>query len=399
MKLLIVSQYFWPEEFRINDLAIDLVKRGHDVSVITGNPNYPKGEFVKGYGLKYSTEFYQGIKIHRVPIFARGNSSLTLILNYLSFIFSGSLFAYFHKVKYDKVFAVNYSPITMVIPAIIYSKKNKIKLSIWVQDLWPESVIAASNVQSKIVQQWLNKLVKYIYKKSDLIFVSNYGFKKSVIEKGISSDKIKYMPNWAEDIFHFSKELNVSRKEFNIPEGFVIMFAGNIGEAQDFEAVIKAAELTKENHSIQWVFVGDGRKSKWLNEKVKERKLEKTITLLGRFPLESMPSFFKLADVMLVSLKDEYIFSLTVPGKIQSYMASSKPILTLLDGAGSKVVSEANCGFTAKAGDYKELSENVIKSFALSTEMLDELGSNAFSYYKKNYAKKKIIDNFIKKIN
>ena len=112
-----------------------------------------------------------------------------------------------------------------------------------------------------------------------------------------------------------------------------------------------------------------------------------------------MPSFFKLADVMLVSLKDEYIFSLTVPGKIQSYMASSKPILTLLDGAGSKVVSEANCGFTAKAGDYKKLSENVIKSFALSTEMLDELGSNAFSYYKKNYAKKKIIDNFIKKIN
>ena len=229
-----------------------------------------------------------------------------------------------------------------------------------------------------------------------MIFVSNYGFKKSIIEKGVSADKIKYMPNWAEEIFESSKELNVTRKEFNVPEGFVIMFAGNIGEAQDFEAVIKAAELTKENHSIQWVFVGDGRKSKWLNEKVKEKKLEKTITLLGRFPTEIMPLFFKLADIMLVSLKDEYIFSLTVPGKIQSYMASSKPILTMLNGAGSEVVFEANCGFIANAGDYKGLSRNVIKSFALSTEMLDELGSNAFSYYKESYSKEKIINNFIK---
>ncbi len=396
MKLLIVSQYFWPEEFRINDLAIDLVKRGHDVSVVTGNPNYPKGKFIKGYGFKYLTETYQGIKIHRVPICPRGNSNFMLILNYLSFVFFGSIFAYFYKEKYDKVFAVNYSPITAVIPAIVFSKKNKLKLSIWVQDLWPESIIAASNIQSTNVQNWLNKLVKYIYKKSDMIFVSNYGFKKSIIEKGVSADKIKYMPNWAEEIFESSKELNVTRKEFNVPEGFVIMFAGNIGEAQDFEAVIKAAELTKENHSIQWVFVGDGRKSKWLNEKVKEKKLEKTITLLGRFPTEIMPLFFKLADIMLVSLKDEYIFSLTVPGKIQSYMASSKPILTMLNGAGSEVVFEANCGFIANAGDYKGLSRNVIKSFALSTEMLDELGSNAFSYYKESYSKEKIINNFIK---
>lgn len=395
MKLLIVSQYFWPEEFRINDLALDLVKRGHDVSVVTGNPNYPKGKFIKGYGFKYSTETYQGIKIHRVPIFARGNSSFMLILNYVSFIFFGSVFAYFHKEKYDKVFAINYSPITAVIPAIVYSKKNKIKLSIWVQDLWPESIIAASNIQSKNVQKWLSKLVHYVYKKSDTIFIANYGFKKSIIEKGVSEKKIKYMPNWAEDIFESSKDLNVTRKEFNIPEGFVIMFAGNIGEAQDFDAVIKAAELIKENHSIQWVFIGDGRKSKWLNEKVKEKKLEKTITLLGRFPTEIMPFFFKLADIMLVSLKDEYIFSLTVPGKIQSYMASSKPILTMLNGAGSDVVFEANCGFIANAGDYKELSRNVIKSFTLSSEMFDELGSNAFSYYKENYSKKKIINKFI----
>ena len=398
MKLLIVSQYFWPEEFRINDLALDLVKRGHDVSVITGNPNYPKGKFIKGYGFKYSTETYQGIKIHRVPIFARGNSSFMLILNYVSFIFFGSIFAYFHKEKYDKVFAVNYSPITAVIPAIVYSKKNKIKLSIWVQDLWPESIVASSNIKSKIVFNELNKLVKYIYKNCDNIFVSNYGFKNSIIKKKISSNKIKFMPNWAEDIFESSRTLNVNRKEFNIPIGFVIMFAGNIGESQDFESIIKAIELNKENHSIQWVFVGDGRKSKWLHEKIHEKKLTKIVTLLGRHPTESMPSFFKLADVMLVSLKNEYIFSLTVPGKVQSYMASSKPILTMLDGEGSSIIKESKSGFVANAGDYKTLSTNVQKCFNLSSIKLDELGQNAFNFYKKKYSKDKIIDFFINEI-
>ena len=398
MKFLIVSQYFWPEEFRINDLALELVKKGHEVYVITGNPNYPKGKFIKGYGFKYSTENYYGIKIHRIPIFARGKSSFMLILNYVSFAFFGSIFAYFHKEKYDKVFAVNYSPITAIIPAIVYSKKNKIKLSIWVQDLWPESVVAASNIKSKIVQKWLTKLVKYIYKNSKLIFIANYGFKKSIIEKGISNDKIKYMPNWAEDIYKCKKIINVTREEFNIPQGFVIMFAGNIGEAQDIEAIIKAAELTKENPSIQWVFIGDGRKSKWLRDEIQEKKLTKIITLLGRHPIESMPSFFKLADVMLVSLKNEYIFSLTVPGKVQSYMASSKPILTMLNGEGSRLIKESKSGFVANAGDYKTLSKNVQKCFNLSSIKLNELGQNAFITYEKKFSKNKIINFFIDEV-
>ncbi len=398
MKLLIVSQYFWPEEFRINDLALELVKRGHDVSVITGNPNYPKGKFIKGYGFKYSKEFFNGIKIYRVPVFPRGKNSFMLIVNYLSFVFFGCFFSFFHKIKYDKVFAVNYSPITAVLPGLIYSKKNKIKLSIWVQDLWPESVIASSNIKSKIVFRVLNTLVKYIYKNSENIFVSNYGFKDSIIEKKIPTNKIKFMPNWAEDIFESSRMLNVNRKEFNIPKGFVIMFAGNLGESQDFESITKAIELNKENHKIQWVFIGDGRKNKWLINKIHKKKLTNIVTLLGRHPTESMPSFFKLADVMLVSLKNEYIFSLTVPGKVQSYMAASKPILTMLNGEGSRIIKESKSGFVANAGDYKTLSKNIQNCFSLSPSKLDELGQNAFNYYKKNYSKNKIIDFFINEI-
>jgi glycosyltransferase involved in cell wall biosynthesis len=396
MKILIISQYFWPEEFRVNDLAIDLLERGHKVSVITGNPNYPKGKFVKGYGFKYSTELYNGIKIYRVPILPRGNNSIMLFINYLSFVIFGSVFAFFHKKKYDKVFAVNYSPITAVIPAIMYCWKNKMELSIWVQDLWPESVIAASNIKSKSIQMILTKLVKFIYAKSDKIFVSNFGFIKSIKEKGINEEKIYFMPNWAEDIFESAKNEKVERSKLNLPNGFIVMFAGNIGEAQDFESIVKSIELTKSNSNIKWVFIGDGRKSIWLKEQIEVRSLGDNVSLLGRFPTEAMPSFFEQADAMLVSLKDEFIFSLTVPGKVQSYMAARKPILTMLNGAGSEIVKEADCGFIAHAGDYMRLAENIKKISLLSGKDMSDFGNNAYDYYISNFSKKNIINNFLK---
>jgi len=398
MNILIVSQYFWPEEFRINDLAIDLIERGHTVSVITGNPNYPKGKYFKGYGLKYSKEIYNGIRIFRVPIFARGNTSFNLIVNYLSFIFFGSVFTFFHKEKYDKVFAVNYSPITAVIPAIVYCKKHKLKLAIWVQDLWPESVIAASNIKSKKIQKWLTILVKFIYKNSDTIFVSNKGFEKSLLEKEVTKNKIFYMPNWAEDIFLKNKKLTYNRKKYDIPEGFVIMFAGNLGEGQDFQSIMKAVELTKENEEIKWVFVGDGRKYNWLKQEVIEKKLETTVTLTGRLPTNRMPELFRQANIMLVSLNNAPIFSLTVPGKVQSYMASSKPILTMLNGEANNLVTQANCGFIAESGDYHQLSENIKKCANLLPKELEEIGENGLRYYQDNFSKKIIIDNFIKRL-
>lgn len=398
MKILIVSQYFWPEEFRINDLAINLIERGHEVTVLTGNPNYPKGKFVKGYGFKWSTEVYKGIEICRVPIIPRGSNSLMLVLNYLSFIITGSLFSFFNKKKYDKVFAVNFSPITAVIPAIVYCKKHKQDLSIWVQDLWPESVIAASNIKSNRVQKVLTKLVKYIYKKSDKIFISNSGFKKSLLTKGVDPNKIYYMPNWAEDIFEAEKNLKIDRKRYSIPEGFVIMFAGNLGEAQDLETVLKAAKLTKGNNNIKWVFVGDGRKGNWLRDNIKNENLSNTVKVLGRFSTEQMPLFFKQADAMLVSLKDEFIFSLTVPSKVQCYMASKKPILSMLNGAGNDVINESKSGFIANAGDYHELAENAIKCESLSKREIESLGQNSFKYYQKHFSKRKIIDSFIHNI-
>ena len=399
MRILIVSQYFWPEEFRINDLALNLVKRGNKVTVLTGNPNYPKGSFYKGYGFKSSIDNYKGIKIHRVPIIPRGQNEFTLILNYLSFVLAGSLFSFFHKDKYDKILAVNLSPITAVIPAIVSKKHNNTPLFIWVQDLWPESVLAASRFRNPIIQKLLLSLVKYIYKKSDKILVSNYGFIDSILAKGVSKDKISVMPNWAEEIFEDQTNIGKTKYRSKMPDGFIVMFAGNVGEAQDFESILNAALLTMDLKHIKWVIVGDGRKTEWLKIEIEKRNLSDTFFVLGRFPSSEMPNFFCHADLMLVSLKNEHIFSLTVPTKVQSYMEFGKPIVTMLNGAGSLIVKEANCGYRANARDYKKLSENIIKASLSSKEDLEQLGKNGRVYYQANFAKEKVINDFINVLN
>jgi glycosyltransferase involved in cell wall biosynthesis len=395
MKILIVSQYFWPEEFRVNDLAFDLIERGNDVTVLTGNPNYPKGKFYNGYGFKYLKESYKGVKIYRVPIIPRGNNNITLILNYLSFVLTGSFFAAFHKTKYDKIFAVNFSPITAVFPAIIYKMLHKIPLYLWVQDLWPESVRAASTIKIEFIDKLLLVMVKYIYRKCDKILVSNFGFIESIESKDIEGAKISFMPNWAEDLFEDVNYIFADKYKSILPDGFIVMFAGNVGEAQDFESIIEAASLTNHIESIKWIIIGDGRKRKWLQNEIIKRKLSSTVLSLGRFPVEEMPSFFTHANIMLVTLKNEYIFSLTVPAKVQSYTAFGQPIVTMLSGAGNIVVNEANCGYTAESSDYKTLAENVIKASLMQKSDLEQLGNNGQKYYKEHFAKKKVIDNFI----
>jgi glycosyltransferase involved in cell wall biosynthesis len=396
MKILIVSQYFWPEEFRINDLAVDLVGRGNDITVLTGNPNYPKGKFFKGYSFKFMEEEYQGVKIYRVPIIPRGKNRLMLILNYLSFTITGSIFILFHRIKYDKVFAVNFSPITAVIPAVLYKKIHKKQLYLWVQDLWPESVSAAGNINYNFVLNLLTKIVKYIYKNSDRILLQSEGFIKSVQEKGVENKKIDYIPNWAEDLYNDKSKIEIKKYRKIIPKGFIVMFAGNIGEAQDFESILKAALKTKNYSDIKWVIIGDGRRKSWVESEIDRLELNTTFILLGRYPMNEIPSFFVHANVMLLSLKDEGVFNLTIPSKLQSYMAFGKPIIGMLNGNGSDIIKKANCGFVSKAGDYMLLAENVIEAYRIENEELLKIGDNGIYYYNQNFSKKMVVDKLVK---
>lgn len=393
MRVLIVSQYFYPEEFKINDLAEELVKRGHEVTVLTGKPNYPKGEFFEGYRFwGTQEENYKGAKVVRVPLIRRrSGGTIWLVLNYFSYVFFGGLYMLTHKMPYDAIFCFETSPITQAYPAIWAKRKSKAKLSMWVQDLWPESVSAASNIKNPKIINLIDKMVKGIYNKCDKLLIQSRAFSESIQVKGDYSEKIIYAPNWAEDVF-LQNNIDKDKYADMIPEGFVVMFAGNIGEAQDFDSIVSAASLTKEYSDIKWVIVGDGRYRAKAQEMVSSNGLNDTVSFLGRFPVTEMPNFFVHADAMLMSLKDEYIFSLTIPSKTQAYMANGRPILTMINGVGNDVVKEANCGLVAHAGDSRTLAENVIKLSKLNKEDLLQMGKNGRDYYMSNFAKEQVVN-------
>jgi colanic acid biosynthesis glycosyl transferase WcaI len=396
MRILIITQYFWPEEFKINDFAISFQKRGHEICVLTGIPNYPNGSFYHSYGLfKPKIEYYNNIKIIRTILYPRGNSSnLKLSINYVSFAFFASLAALFRiKSKFDLVFVYQTSPITVGIPAIVVKKMQHIPIFFWVQDLWPESVHAVSYRKSKILNLLLNKLVKFIYKHCEMIFVPSKAFVKSIIEKDIEPDKIQYVPNWAEYEYLNSRNTNHLNYDNLFPDaGFKIMFAGNLGEAQDFESILKAAEYVRGYKDIYWIIIGDGRKRKWIENKIEEIGLTENILLLGRYPMNTMSDFFSKADVMIITLKDEYIFSLTVPTKLQSYMACGKPIVAMINGETARIIDEAGAGFTCNSGDSLAFANKILKMYTMKPEFRKIMGTNSKDYYLSNYSKEKILD-------
>ena len=391
MKILFISQYFYPEVFKGNDIVFDFIKKGYDITVLTGKPNYPQGKFYKGYGFfSKKEEIINGAKILRTPLFPRGNgNALSLVLNYFSFVF----FSYFTilfrlKGKYDLIFVQQLSPVTMAIPGLWVKKKQKIPLLLWVLDLWPESISANTKIKKGIIIRGVEKLVKKIYDKSDIIFISSKFFKGSILEKcKDKSKRIEYLPNWAEDVFENQKKIDITL-DIQLPKGFNIMFAGNIGESQGFESIVEAAEKTK-GCNINWVIVGDGRKVPWLKKEIKKRNLS-NIILLGRYPLEQMPSFFRKSDAMLVSLKDEPIFSLTVPAKVQAYMASKKIILGILDGEGNDLINQSKCGFAVPAGNHEELANKAIELSESSIEDRKKMENNSFEFYQDNFKKEKL---------
>lgn len=397
MKILIVSQYFYPEEFKINDLARDLVIRGHKVSVLTGKPNYPKGEYFEGY--QYSgeqKEDYYGVEIIRVPLRKRGNGgAINLVRNYWSFVVNAKKYIRRNRMEFDAILCFEVSPITQAYPALFCKKKYGGKVLLWVQDLWPESVTAAGGVKNKIALGILERMVKRIYEKCDVLLVQSDGFRKSILSKGDFAQKIVFAPNWAEDLY-LEKEL-IEKESISaiMPDGFKVMFAGNVGAAQDIESIIKAAYETKDVPDIKFIIVGDGRARAKAEEQVKQMGLEKTVYFMGRHPMAQMPTFFSLADVMVVSLKDEYIFSLTIPAKTQSYLASGKPVVTMLNGEGSRIIEQAKCGLTAPSGDYKKFAENIKQLYSTDKAELDQMGKNGFEFYKKHFDKKMVVNNIV----
>ena len=398
-KILICTNHFYPETFRCNDVAFELASRGYDVTVLTAIPDYPKGEYYDGYGIfRRRCETVNGVKVIRGFIIPRGKGGgIRLMFNYLSFFISSIMISLFLGLfrKYDKVLIHETSPVMIGVPAVIVKKVQKIPLFFWVLDLWPESLQAAGGINNNKVLGAFEKLTTWIYKNSDKILISSKGFEQSIVKKGNFVNKIIYFPNWAD------KALEV-KTDYQIPEmplGFRVMFAGNMGEAQDFEHIMEAAKYLKNNKDIHFIFVGDGRKRSWVENYRDENQLQDTVHWVGRHPVETMPAFFEQADVMLMTLKDVSIFSLTAPAKLQAYMSAGKPVLAMMNGEGPRIIKEASCGCSVPASDSRALADTILKLSKMPESELQQLGQNGKAYQQIHFDLDKSINHLVEILN
>lgn len=355
MKILVVSQYFWPENFRINEVAKSLQKKGVTVTVLTGKPNYPSGVFFEGYkGWGVTQEDWKGVNVFRIPLFPRGNSALGLVINYLSFIVSGIVFGpwLLRGKSFDAIFIFGVSPIFQAIPAIFLGKLKRSPLVLWIQDLWPESLSSTGYIKHAGFLKIVECIVRWIYLSMDLLLVQSRAFVSKVDELA-NSIPIAYYPN-----FFIEGLSGVNNFEMSIPEfdcDFPVLFAGNIGSAQAVDVVLDAASLLRKDDNVRIVVAGEGSRREWMSHEVSRRGLN-NVVFLGQLPVEIMPVVMSKAGGLLVTLVDSEIFRLTIPSKIQAYLAAGRPIIACLNGIGADIVNEAQAGIVVPAENAEALA-------------------------------------------
>ena len=385
MRLLIVTQYFWPEEFRINDLALELARRGHEVTVLTGVPNYPSGKPPRAF-VDDPSAFarYGEVPVLRVPMMTRGSGGgLGLALNYASFAASGVVLGLWklRGRRFDCGFIFQTSPVTAALPMIAVKWLTGTPMLMWVQDIWPDSLAAAGGVRSPTVLGAVGALTAFVYRRCHRILIQSRAFDGKVRALAGEGARIDYLPNWADPALAGGLEGVAPAPEVAARPGlFTILFAGNVGEAQDLDAVVCAADLSRDDPRLRWVIVGDGRALAGTRAAVEAAGLGDRVTFLGRFPASRMPEFFQVADALLVSLKPEPIFSLTIPSKVQSYLAAGRPILAMLDGEGRRVVDDAGAGLSVAAGDAAGLAAAARSLSACAPDDLRAMGQAGLAY-------------------
>ena len=400
-RVLIVSQNFYPEFFKSNDIASDLVERGYEVDVLTGIPNYPEGVFPKGYGVfKKRVDEYNGAKVYRAYQIPRGRkaSSIRLSINYLSFVFTSTfwiLFYFVWKNRYDAIIVHQTSPVTQAWPAILLGKLKHIPIYTWVLDIWPDSVLSTINSDNKFIKKPLDWFTDWMYSSSSKILISSPRFKELVNRNYDYSAKIVDFPNWSEDIASMPLQTIPS-----LPKGFTIMMAGNIADGQGISDVVLAIEELKKYSDINWVFVGGGALLQWLKDYVAEHSLEKNVLVLGRYPFECMSAFYSVADVMLLTLKRSICphLNATIPARVQSYLSAGKPIVGMAGDGVQALVNDHKCGLIAPSGDYKSLAKNILTLYQ-DRQIIEDMGRKSRALFEQYYTRGVCIDNLVEIIN
>lgn len=387
--ILVISQYFYPETFRINDMCQEWVKRGYKVTVITGIPNYPMGKFFDGYGYtKKRKEIWNGINIVRIPLIPRGKTSIGMVANYLSFVASGYIVNIFTDVKADYVFTFEVSPMSQALIGCWYAKKHHVPHYLYVQDLWPENVITVTGISNPVIIKPINKMVDYIYANSDQIFTTSPSFAETICSRlvKVNQKKVHYWPQYAEEFYHPCERKMI--KEIPDDDSFKVIFTGNIGTAQGLEILPKAAELLKEEN-IKFVIVGDGRYLKEFNNEIKQRKVQKKFIMIPRQPAERIPELLCACDAAFLSFQNDPLWKKTIPAKLQSYMACGMPIIASAEGETERVIKKANCGVCCKIGDVDGLSDCIRK---LADQDISKMADNSRRYFEKYFSKQNLMD-------
>lgn len=392
MKVLIVTQYFWPETFRINEVANALAKKVTDLVVLTGQPNYPDGKIFPGYkAYKSQRDYREKVKIQRVPIIPRkGSNPIRLFFNYLSYIVSASTIGFYklRKDHYDVIFCYGTSPIFQAIPGLIMRKYFGSKVVIYVQDLWPESLAATGYIKNKVVLSIVKRLVKVIYNTSDLILISSRSFKEP-IQSLTKHVPVEYLPN-SVDSFRSTNFENNEVDLSSLKNSFSVVFTGNVGYAQSVETILKAADKIKHIQKIKIFMIGEGSCLDWMKSTVKDKNLQ-NIHFIRKLDIGMMPKVYESSSVLLATLADREIFNYTVPQKIISYLAAGRPIVAAMNGETASIIEESKAGLCVKAEDWQGLSQNILKLYKCSSNELDAMGKKGNAYFVKYFDHNKLM--------
>ena len=387
--ILVISQYFYPEPFRINDMCVELVKRGYKVTVLTGIPNYPQGEYYEGYSLtRKRIEEWNGIRIVRIPLMARGKSSIGLICNYLSFAASGYIWKSLSKIKADYVFSFEVSPMTQALIGCWYARKHQVPHYLYVQDLWPENVITVTGISNPIVIKPIDRMVDYIYKNIDEIFATSPSFVEAICnrKRSVSHSKVHYWPQYAEDFYKPMEKTSV--EEIPEDDSFKVIFTGNIGTAQGLQILPQTAEILREEN-VKFVIVGDGRYLDEFEQEIQKRNVQDKFIMIARQPAERIPELLAACDAAFLSFQNDELWTKTIPAKLQSYMACGMPIIASAEGETERIITEAECGVCSAIGDADKLSENIR---IMMKGDLDKMRHNSRKYFERNFEKQKLMD-------
>lgn len=402
MKILIITQYFWPENFRVNDIAIYLNSKNHEVDVLTSYPNYPEGEIFSDFKKNPKNyEKLEGIKIYRVPSFPRYKSSkFNLFINYLSFSISSIFAGYFYtkKKKYDVIFTFGTSPVTVALTSIFFSKITKTKTVLWLLDMWPNILFELNIVKENYAKNILKILMNFIYENTDYILIQSKSFAK-FLPKNSLKNEIIYYPAWAEEEVN-SKSLNLQERRnlkddliFFKDNYFKIVFTGNIGEAQNFDNIITTAEIIQsQNIKVCWIIVGEGRTKKYFQEIIKEKKIN-NFNFIGSRNLNEIYFYHHNSDALLISLKKGEALSATIPGKLQTYLNSNKFILGFIDGEAAQIIKDSKAGLVVSPDNPQMFARKIIEVVNNIKILEDRKHINVNNFSSKNFNKAKLLKN------